>query len=679
MIYQSKLLKHKLLLSAAFVAIFSTQAPADDLSDEVKTSTPLLSTPSQKENLSQDKKNETSKITNSQSRMTIKAGDNELTIGGKTKIEHFFQKNVSLLNSALPDQGEYFKNTIDLSFDFLYGKETFGHPAAQAYTNIRHKGVWGRGAVFADSDASSPTELKLGNTTFGKHSHTNGKPLVWLTEGWLKLSINAMLGQKQAEKLHSIKLGWFPFWLGRGIALSGFYGLNREALGLYSYPEEKASPGICISGEIMKDSLWYDLYYSKFEERDKSIRDTLKPVKTHLVGRKTSPWRGVGKDDEVFAAHLKWKALNDGKFGSLELNPYVFYNEASDQKIELLADTKMALGAVGLELEHSYKNFSWGGEIAFNYGNETLKAIDRNKITICTNENGFLVEQFTKINDNGNQALLTTTAKATAMREGTANTQNLENNLQNKFDRFRPGFKNELRGWMGVVDAQYNFDFTDLSIAAAYGYASGDSNPHKKEENKTYKGFIGLHELYTGKRVNSIIILKERLTQTPSSLKYGDDVAGEDFAFTDLQHFGLSATWKPEFAKSRKLSFNPNVMFFWKATAGKKFDSEKEIINQTGAITTPGITDINASKFMGTEANLMATIELIKNFSFFGNFAVFVPGGYFKDVKGVPASNDLYISLIKSGVKADQLQDKIKYRVGDDTAYHVNVGFEFKF
>ena len=115
----------------------------------------------------------------------IETKDNKLTISGRLKTEHFFQKNITLLNNKLPDQNEYFKNTFDLMFDYQYGEKTFGHCATEAYLDVKHKGVWGRGAVFADSDASTPTSLELSETSFGKHSHTNGKPLIWLSEGWL--------------------------------------------------------------------------------------------------------------------------------------------------------------------------------------------------------------------------------------------------------------------------------------------------------------------------------------------------------------------------------------------------------------------------------------------------------------------------------------------------------------
>ena len=77
---------------------------------------------------------------------------------------------------------------------------------------------------------------------------------------------------------------------------------------------------------------------------------------------------------------------------------------------------------------------------------------------------------------------------------------------------------------MAVVDSSYLFEDVDLKVAAAYGYASGDDNPHTVERDKNYKGFVGLHELYAGKRVPSVFVLDARKVKRPLTLV---DVKGE--------------------------------------------------------------------------------------------------------------------------------------------------------
>lgn len=606
--------------------------------------------------------------------LTIEKEDFVLGIGGKTKIEHVLQKNINFLNSHIPDEPQYFKNTFDLIFDLNYGQKTFDHNAIQAYMNLRHKGVWGRGAVFADSDATSPVNVKISDSLLAPHKHTNGKPLMWIKDAWLKFSLNAVCNNKTSENIHTIQIGWHPFELGRGIALGSAYGLNRENLGLYSYSEDKSAPGITLSGSFIKDMLSYDLYYARFEGRSKSIGDMFNTVKANQIGRATTPWRGEGKDDDVFAARLKFKPLNKSDFGTLEFEPYVMYNDSSDQSIEFPSDTKMELGAFGLGMEHSYKGFEWGAEAAANFGTEHVRAIDRNVAVIARDTDGFLVEQYSNIQDNATKknALLTKDSKTAAAILNTRNGEAIPStnfvNSKNKddLDRFRPAYKNELRGWMAVADAAYTFEDHNLTLAAAYGFASGDSKDiHGEEVDKKHHGFIGLHEYYTGKRVSSVIILDERQTETPATLKVNDEESDSGIGFTDLQHVGFGATWKP-MAWNKKFSINPNVLGFWKASTIKKFDADLGKVSEK-----------DARKYMGTEFNIVSSVEVIQNLKVFGNVAFFVPGGFYTDEKGIAlGGNDIFNKLVAEAQAQVKAAD---YRLGDNTAYHINLGLEYVF
>jgi len=609
--------------------------------------------------------------------MVIKRGDCSLKLGASHKIEHYFSNNIALLNNNLPDQAEYFKHYVDLIFDFAYGEEKFGHKAVQAFTKLRHKGVWGRGSVFADSDSSLPTNLKLDrkdtDAVFGDHRHQNGKPLVWISEAWLHLSLNAII-DNDSECRHFLKLGWFPFDLDpRGIAQGSVYGLNREFIGLYSYPEDKSAPGILLHGEFFKDKLWYDIYYSKFEERGKSLRDTLNQVKEQHVGRKANPYRGVAKDDELIGAHLKWRAF-DNDCGKLELDPYVFYNEASDQKVEIPADTKTEFGAFGLAVEYKYNSFEYGADVAFNFGTELLYNIDRNRVKIKRDATGSLTEIYSHIVDgSGNRAPVTELSTEAAQVDARNANEPLLNGFRSKSDRFRKELKNKLRGWMAVVDGSYTFEDCDLSVAAAFGYASGDTNPHAESDNdcetRTFNGFIGLHELYTGKRVNSVILLDERLTKIPSPFQSAADAnkANQDLAFSDLIHVGMSATWTPRF-NGKKFTVNPNVMFFWRDQAVKKLKFVGDELT---------VLDEDASRFMGTEFNVQAKVELLPGLTMYGTLAFFGPGNYFKDISGLPLDDDFFESVKRRGAETDLR--KQEYGLGHDNVVYTNVGFQYKF
>ncbi len=629
----------------------------------------------------------------------IESGDCVLTIGGKTKIEHYFDRNIALLNRALPDEFNYLKNTFDLSFDAAYGKNKFGYNAVEVFTKIRHKGVWGRGAVFADSDGMAPAPIKLEDAVFGSHSHTSGKPLVWINEAWLQFAINA-IADASSERLHTVKIGWFPFDVGRGISLGSIYGLNREGFGLNTYVEDKGAPGILLHGELKKDILSYDLYYAKFESRSKSLGDTLNEVKAPLLGRKLSPWRGVGKDNDLFAGRVKWKPLNESKFGTLELEPYAFYNSASDQRIVIVADSTMRLGTIGMALEHKHKSFEFGAEGAFNMGTQIVRAIDQNIIqikrdgvrsqlvgindtpTTLTTSGGNLVQQYSQILDTATadapypNALITNESNAVAKLLVTNDNAPLDsgNRFKSKPGRILPGYTNKLRGFMVVADITQKIEQYKLDLSVAYGFASGDTNPHVDRTDKTYSGFLGLHEGYSGKRVASVLFLDEMrgVLSIPGSLDANVNTAdNNELAFTNMHHFGFGAKWKPIVLK-KPFTLNPNMLAYYRAYATKKWSS-----------LTQATTNEDASRFIGTEFNLKTKMELLKDLEIFGNFGVFLPGKMFKDIQGIPFKNsfgntDFFDELSQEAeVEVDDI--KQQFRLSTNVAYHANIGLTYAF
>lgn len=621
----------------------------------------------------------------------VRRGDCELIFGGKAKIENYFEDNTTLLNKLDPDQNFYFKETVDLTVNVAYGKEKFGHKAVELFTDIRHKGIWGKGLTYADKDAGpiGPSNIKFNDKVeaiFGTHSHTSGRTLLWFYHAWLRFSMNAAVGSK-SPNLHFFKLGWFPFDVGRGIAYGGIYGVNKEFLGLYSYPEDKSAPGINLHGTIIQDCLDYDLYFSRFEERGKNFNDTITYEKRNIVGRSATPWRGVGKNDDLLLARLQWHALKNNPYGDLDIEPYVFYNPASDQKIEVAPDCKAYWGSYGVMLEHSYKAFEWGAEAAFNYGKQYAFNFDRNK-AIIVNINGQLVEQFTNIVDAaGNPVLVTPASRAAARQnvtqaDGTqiniANGAKINTDFYNGKKRFRPAYTDKYAGWMTVVDAAYTKKEWDMKFAVAYGYASGDTPPNTVEKDKTYNGFIGLHEWYTGKRVTSIFLLDARLIKIPVGLDpnvYESQgvVAAEDTSFSDLQHVGFGVTWTPKCA-IRNLTINPNVLAYWKTK-----QEHKVIVmpGSRGVPTTVRLSPDKASTFLGTEFNFVARCQVIKDLTLFGNGAVFLPGQYFKDVTGVPVGKDVFDQVVQDD--RNDVYDASQFRIASDNAYHLNIGLEYKF
>ncbi len=647
----------------------------------------------------------------------IQRGDCALTIGGKARVEQYFQPHINLLNKHIPDEAEYFKQTIDLNFAADYGQKKYGYKAAEIYFNFRNKGVWGRpmSAVDKDSGPIGTAGITLSDTVFGAHSHSSVKPLVWMTDAWLSFAWNAALNC-ESEKLHNLKVGWFGFQLGRGIALGSAYGVAKESLGMYSFMEDKSAPGILAHGELLKDNkLSYDLYYSRLEERCKGMSDSISLVKGHWVDRALNGhiWRGVAKQNDLVAARLQWKPVEKHeKLGSMHVEPYVFYNAASDQKVDIAPDSRAKWGSYGLMFEHSVNGFEYGAEVAFNYGTQHMYNIDRNQTTIKRDDTtGVLTEYYTNIFTQIPGAAATykpavvkgtkgTTAAQgygsmgaayynyTVGRGAAQNTSSEYRGIGTDFadpvgggrtqyfdgpnkgkSRFRPAYDNDFHGWMGVADMAYTFKAINLQVALSYAYASGDGNPHDVEKNKRYHGFVGLHEWYSGKRVFSMMMLDDANIVRPTSLEKAGEkgTVNNDYDFTDLQMVGIGATWKPK-GFGRDISISPNLLGYWKAFESYAFDASTEKASNT-----------HARRYLGTELNLATKVAVVQDLMFFGNFGVFKPGAFYSDMKGVPLGDDKFGKIVDDPRNGITSADAANFRLGDNVAFHLNCGIEYRF
>lgn len=634
-------------------------------------------------------------------------GDLEVMFGGKIKAEHDSYFNPVYLNKNTPDDFGYFKQTIDLIIDVIYGEKKRGHKVFETYLALRSKSKWG---VVGAYKSTTDTETSLSGISLGTHSHKASRPNPWFKDAWMQLSLNDVVNSN-SDKIHYVKVGWFPFKLGSGIVFGPFYATVYENLGLFSYYADASAPGININGEICKDKLWYDLYYSKFEDNSASVRDVMAVVNSQRIGRRSSPYRGEGKDDELWAARLRVKPFDDDKKeGRLEFEPYVYFNEASDQKVEILSDTKTQLGAYGIEVKYKKSKFKIGAEVAFNYGKEKLYSIDRNTVKLVevlktgeipqnnadfvneasgAHNAGILYKGYSHVLINGgdldgqsapviNKSTSAAYDSANITKKSadpySAGTQNVI--LKNLDTRIRPEYNNYFNGWMGVIDGRYKVA-KNLKVAAELGYASGDNDPNREPKDKNYDGFVALHSLYMGKRVFSPLLLGERIIARPLGLAQGQKEVGgfrakTNNTFSDIIYTGIGATWKPEKFRKNRFKVNPNLVFFWKDD-----DSYKYVVDANNPDNNQVSDTEKASSFMGTELNLIFNYELIKDLTLGGIFALFAPGSYYKDIKGVPLKNDFYRDVLSSDLRDGV--DPLNYRMSDDFAFYGVISLEYRF
>jgi hypothetical protein len=225
---------------------------------------------------------------------------------------------------------------------------------------------------------------------------------------------------------------------------------------------------------------------------------------------------------------------------------------------------------------------------------------------------------------------------------------------------------------MFVGDASYWIYNREIQIAGTVGFASGDQDPNLVVGNKDFDGFIGLQEVYAGKRVKSVFLLGtvgkvKRPGTQPENPLANKDLASSTSGFTNLGFVGSGLIWKPASCAATRFVWNPNVLVYWEPSPGKKFDA-----------TTGKDLPQRASKFLGTEINTFLSYYPFASLKCFAIGSVFLPGTHFKDIKGKPLTPNQKRALDKFINNPKHDLDLIP-NIGDDTAYTINIGMEFTF
>jgi hypothetical protein len=245
-----------------------------------------------------------------------------------------------------------------------------------------------------------------------------------------------------------------------------------------------------------------------------------------------------------------------------------------------------------------------------------------------------------------------------------------QDQLYNSRTRFRNPYTNEYAGWMIVGDASWWLYGKDLKLAVTGGVASGDENPNNETINGVYSGFVGLQEIYSGKRVRSAFLLGgagkvKRPLSVPISDQAPTDYSPEVTGFTNLVFTGAGLTWTPK-DWTKKFSFNPNVLAYWQQYPTKKFD-----------IATGTNSPQNARTFLGTELNAFVKYNFLPDLIIFCVTSAFLPGGHYHDIKGKPLNSEQARALDKyndSGYEAAPVPN-----IGTNAAFTFNVGLEYVF
>jgi hypothetical protein len=606
----------------------------------------------------------------------------------KFKPESFFLKNVNMLNNDnAADKTYVSRSTLDVNLDFLYGNQWYGHDIAELFVTFRNKGVWGNPESIAQTTGNN---VKLLEVVFGGHRHFITRHIIWIREMWMKFCINDAFGISFPNKQY-FTLGAFPFELGRGIALGSAYAVGPRVLGFYSDNiVDQYAFGFKFSGDVFADDLSYDAYVSILENKSDSFASTAAKIRGQEFGRKLRQERGAGNVNFIVAGRLKWFPIKE-KNTLVSFEPYALYNRTPEQMIEFPSDASSKLGTFGLAGEFVINNFEWGFDTAFNVGGQSVKGWDRNIIEF-ENRSGSVIVVNSRVHDTsatGDKTIYVSTSDAQKIidlsaQDASQNGKLIGNaggsDLYNDNHRFRNPSHNTFKGWMFVADAAYSLGYNkNQKIAATFGYASGDKNPNQDLENPNesdvdgdFKGFIGLQEIYSGRedRVQSVFLLGgtgrvPRPLFIPTTRAVYNRLPSLISGFTNLIFCGLAYHCNENYC-DRDFSIRPNILAYWQPTSTNAFD-----------ISTGQSSTKNARDYLGIEFNTFANILLFDGFKLFAVGSLFIPGTHFADIKGTPLTSE-ELRLIDRRDRTGITKD-VNPLLGDDVAYTLNLGLEYRF
>lgn len=666
--------------------------------------------------------------------LKLSSNDIQMQLSGFLQEKYFFYHRVRTLSDNFYDQNDFFRHKLNLDFNVKQGEKKFGKPSSEAGVRLTNYVVWQQNDYYMPFSRDPLRSQDLDSViTVNQYDVKTLMPLIFLEEAWLKINFDtfARTFNKNATFL---KAGFFLYEVGRGLSLGYHNDLAVEYMGwpgvgnFTRYPQ--MPPGILFSSQILKN-LSGDIYFMKWREVDANLEDVMYPSRAQRLGIQRTE-RGANKDRYNLSIKFDYTP-EERDYGKILLEPYWVYTHAPELSVEFESDSKAFLHTLGLMMDYDYGNFHVNCELAGQFGDQTMFAIDRNIELLSKTSSGLTQEVFSHITQQNPTYRQKVPVRVRAGGDTNANSFVPQDSLlyivnlpinrdiraqgqaiqgaelpgvnktiynSNLFGnaRFRNEYKLEHQGVMALLDVSYDFKKLPINIAGALGYISGDEYPFNDENSKTYHGFIPMRSRYNGLSVKNTLIFDRLVLPRPLNIDYRTMYAHDNLKdLANLQFFGAGLTWYP-FKEKRKCLLNSDLMFFWESGRLYKWDKnghhpdpeiESQIAFDRAYLGFPGVTprydaktttqdptnkgwlsNETASRFLGAELDLRAEYKPIKDCSFSGQVCLFFPGQLFTDLEGQPNILTQYV---------DNLGLSHYESLGDKFAYSFIVGIDYKF
>jgi hypothetical protein len=562
--------------------------------------------------------------TDKMSLLNTSAKDVELFFGGRLDDELFVYNHAYTLGAYYFDHNDFIRHKLNLDTVINQGTRKYGKPASQACIRLTNYVFWQDEAQYTPMKIDEIAIPELDNLVIARDVKVKTlMPLIFVEQAWFKLNFDTFT---DALKNHPsfLKVGYFPYIVGRGVTLGYHDDLAVEYLGwagdggFTRFPF--MPPGVLFRTNLTDHCTW-DVYFNLWRETNASLSDNLMPTRDSRL-YSSRPHRGSGKDRTTWVTKLDY-SRDFENFGNMLAQPYFVYVNAPEQNVELIADASSKLFTAGIMVDWHKNNFSFNLEVAGQGGYQHMHAIDRNIEQLNrSSSTGNLSVAFSHILQSANATPVSknnpanrsqvpagsnnlTVSGATNPFEPNKEFAYVVNNTSNRTiaqqnaiiklpdgnpaqiqsgielinsdvfanKRFRPAYKLSNQGFMALADFAYEFERHPYKIAAAAGHISGDAYPYNEEVDKTYSGFIPLRSRYKGLAVQNFLIFDRLVIPRPLNISYRTLYAFNDVKdLSNLEFVGLGFTWFPWNEKRKQCAVTTDLMFLWEATTLKKWD-----------------------------------------------------------------------------------------------------------
>lgn len=317
--------------------------------------------------------------------------DIDMKLGGRVRHETFNFTSPLVFRSDYFDRYTFQRAKFNFDVDSSFGKRTYGSSAIDARIRLTSFNVVDNYDVYTPivlETVSFSSKNYIKKSDIGDHQHDSTVTLAYLEDGYVDVKLDKLLPIALPV---AFRIGYFPFLLGRGLALGDYYGGAVDALGW----REKGNvgnttqrhAGITLTAGDPEDFA-VQAYYCKWKKLSQGPDHTRKETRARRLDRDDqlrdprAIERGHNADRDLFALRgmITHKPVVDGFSSYVE--PYVVYVNAPELEVEAgyEGDASAKLGTVGCMVDWSYNGWNINVEAGVQFGHQVMHPIDRNHL-----------------------------------------------------------------------------------------------------------------------------------------------------------------------------------------------------------------------------------------------------------------------------------------------------------